>query len=575
MHHLRRPSSAVLFALVAVLAMTMGACDPSEPAAPDGGFADLVLRGGKIVTLDEAQPEVAALAARGGEVIALGTAEEIAPLIGESTRVIELGGALATPGFIEGHGHFLGVGQARMQLNLMGVESWDAVIRQVEAAVAEAEPGAWILGRGWHQEKWNAVPQPNVEGLPVHDALSAVSPDNPVVLEHASGHAVFANAKAMELAGVTADTAAPEGGEIVHDATGRPIGYFGETAAALVERSAPPTEAEQRRMVELASEECLSKGITSFQDAGSPVPVVNLLHAMAEEGALPLRLWVMLRDSNDHLRAALPAIKVTGAGGEHFTVGGIKHWIDGALGSHGAWLLEPYSDMPDSTGLNTTPIATIEESAGLAKEYDLQLCVHAIGDRANRETLDIFERALGGEALPSARRWRVEHAQHLNPADIPRFAELGVIASMQAVHCTSDGPWVPERLGDQRSEEGAYVWRSLMEAGARVTNGTDAPVEDVDPLPNFYAAATRRLADGSYFYPDQKMTREEALRAYTLNNAYAAFEEGRKGSLGLGKLADITVLSRDILTVPDDEILGAKVLYTIVGGKVAFERPSP
>ena len=551
------------------LAMLLGpltACGPATHVEP----ADLVLRGGKIVTLDEGQPQVAALAARGGEIVALGSDAEMEPMIGEDTHVVELEGALAIPGLIEGHGHFLSVGLARMQLNLMNTTSWEEIVSMVEAAVAKAEPGSWIEGRGWHQEKWTSPPQANLEGLPIHDSLSSISPNNPVVLRHASGHALFANGRAMELAGIAPSTQPPEGGEIVRDSHGEAIGYFRETAMALVARQGEPSEAELRRMVELAGEECLSKGITSFQDAGSSVEVVQLLQHMAAEGELPLRLWMMIRDSNPDIAAALPAIKVTGAGGERLSVGGIKHSIDGALGAHGAWLIAPYSDLSTSTGLNTTPIETIEESARIALEHGLQLCVHAIGDRANRETLDLFERNLAAQPNPTALRWRIEHAQHLNPTDIPRFAKLGVIASMQAVHCTSDGPWVPERLGDERSAEGAYLWRTLIDSGTVVTNGTDAPVEDVDPIPNFYAAVTRRMGNGELFYPEQRMTRQEALRAYTANNAYAVFEEDRKGTLSLGKLADVTVLSRDILTIPEEEILKTTVLYTIVGGEVAY-----
>ncbi len=560
--------------LVATLAVTLVAATACQPAAEveptEAEFADLVLRGGKIVTLEENQPQVSALAARGGEIVALGDDSAIERWIGEATRVIDLDGALAVPGLIEGHGHFLGVGLARMQLNLMATESWEEVVAMVEEAVAKTEPGSWIEGRGWHQEKWTRAPQPNLDGLPIHHSLSAVSSENPVVLRHASGHALFANARAMELAGLTPSTAAPEGGEIVRDAQGRAIGYFRETAMGLVGRQSEPSEAELYRMVELAGEECLSKGITSFQDAGSSVKAVRLLKRMAVEGKLPLRLWMMIRDSNANIAAALPSIKVAGIGDERLSVGGIKHSIDGALGAHGAWLLDPYSDLPTSTGLNTTPIETIEESARIALEHGLQLCVHAIGDRANRETLDLFERHFAAQPSSIPRRWRIEHAQHLSPDDIPRFAQLGVIASMQAVHCTSDGPWVPERLGDERSAEGAYLWRTLIDSGAVVTNGTDAPVEDVDPIANFHAAVTRQLSAGDPFYPEQRMTRHEALVSTTANNAYAVFEESRKGTLAVGKLADVTVLSRDILTIPDEEILDTTVLYTIVGGEVAY-----
>ncbi len=552
-----------LFSILLLVALT-GAC--GEPAPEP---ADLVLTGGKIITLDSDRPEAEALAAVGQRIVALGSADEIARYVGPETEVVELDGAIAVPGLIEGHGHFLGVGLARMQLDLRGAESWEQIVDQVASAVATAEPGQWIEGRGWHQEKWRTTPEPNVDGLPTHASLSAVSPDNPVVLRHASGHASFANAKAMELGGVTTGTPDPEGGTIVRGAGGEAIGVFRETAMGLVSRRTPFTEAERRRMAELAAEEALAKGITSFQDAGSSVNEVRLFRQLADEGALPLRLWVMIRDSNAAIREALPEIRRVGYADGYLTVRAIKHSIDGALGSHGAWLLEPYADLPSSTGLNTTPVSSIEESAAIALENDLQLCVHAIGDRANRETLDLFERAFEGRD-GAALRWRVEHAQHLHPDDIPRFAELGVVASMQAVHCTSDGPWVPVRLGDQRAADGAYVWRTLIDSGALVTNGTDAPVEDVDPLPSLYAAVSRRMANGETFYPAQVMTPREALASYTINNARAAFEEDEKGTLEVGKLADVTVLDRNLLEATPEEIAGAKVLWTIVGGEVRY-----
>jgi predicted amidohydrolase YtcJ len=281
----------------------------------------------------------------------------------------------------------------------------------------------------------------------------------------------------------------------------------------------------------------------------------------------------MVRDDNTRMAQKLPAYRMVGVGDDHLTIRAIKKTIDGALGSRGAWLLEPYADSPGSSGLNTTPVPEVREAARLAIENGFQMCVHAIGDRANRETLDIFEAAFKSHPDKKDLRWRVEHAQHLSPADIPRFGKLGVIASMQGIHCTSDAPFVIARLGQKRAEEGAYVWQKLMKSGAVVSNGTDAPVEDVDPIANYYATVTRRLKDGSVFFGDQRMSREEALRSYTLSAAYAAFEEGVKGSLEVGKLADVTVLSKDILTVPESEIPTARVVYTIVGGKVMFSVP--
>jgi hypothetical protein len=548
---------------------------PAQAVQP----ADLVITNGKVVTVVDGAPEAQAVASAGGRIVAVGTAAEIQKYVGPKTEVIDVKGQLVIPGFIEGHGHFSGVGTARLNLNLMDAKTWDEIVAMVAERVKTAKPGEWIYGRGWHQEKWDVKPSPDVEGFPVHDSLSKVSPNNPVLLTHASGHASFANAKAMELSGVTGKTPNPSGGDFLKDAQGNPTGLFRETASRLIrtgtgENPTPEERAARaRRILELASEEVISKGVTSFQDAGSSFADVDLMKEMVDAGKIHNRLWIMLRVNNKSLAANMAKYKMVDYGDGFLTVRGIKHSIDGALGPRGAWLLEPYSDQPDTTGHNTTPVPTIEETAKLALQHGYQLCVHAIGDRANKETLDIFERAFkstpgGGKAL----RWRVEHAQHLHPSDIPRFGQLGVIASMQGIHCTSDAPYVPARLGDKRAEEGAYVWQKLMTSGALVTNGTDAPVEDVDPIASYYATVSRKLKDGSVFYPDQKMNRMEALRSYTINTAYAAFEEKTKGTLEPGKYADMVVLTKDILTVPEEEIPSARVAYTIVGGKVRYRQ---
>jgi len=543
--------------------------------------ADLVLRYGKIVTMQSSAPEVEALAARGGKIVAIGTNQQIQSYIGPSTKIVNLRGRLAIPGFIEGHGHFMGLGASKMSLNLRDVKNWDQIVAMVAAAAHEAKPGAWILGRGWHQAKWDPPPSPNVQGFPLHDALSQVSPNNPVWLTHASGHAGFANAEAMRLAGIDKNTPNPPGGEILKDPQGNPTGLFNEQAQGLISRALaeyrahlPPTEiaSEARHQADLAARECLSKGITTFQDAGSPLPTVDLLKSMAEENKLGLRLWVMLRTSNAILAPNLRKYYTIGAADDHFTVRAIKRMMDGALGSRGAWMLQPYSDLPGSSGLATEDPSDIRKTAELAIADGYQLCVHAIGDRANREVLNIYEAVFKEHPEQKNLRWRIEHAQHLSAADIPRFAALGVIASMQGIHCTSDAPFVIQRLGPKRAEEGAYVWQKLMKSGAVVSNGTDTPVEDVDPIACFYASVSRKLKDGSVFFPDQRMSREEALRSYTVNNAYSAFEESSKGSLAPGKLADVTVLSKDILTIPEDEIPKAHVDYTIVGGKLLYQR---
>lgn len=543
--------------------------------------ADLVLRNGRVVTVEAKTPEGRAVAVRAGRIVAVGTDKEIGRYVGKATEVVDLQGGLAIPGFIESHGHFTGLGKSKAILDLTTARSWDDIVALAGEAAKQAKPGEWILGRGWHQEKWDRVPEPNVDGLPLHDALSRVTPDNPVYLTHASGHSALANAKAMELAGITAKIKNPEGGEVIRDRQGNPTGAFLETATGLVglalrgselKMTAAEREARERTEIALAAKECLARGVTTFHDAGASFETVDLYKKMAEAGELGVRLYVMLSAGSAELEAKGATYRMLGAADDHLTVRAIKRLIDGALGAHGAWLLEPYEDLPPSTGLNTEPLEELRRTAKYAVENDFQLGIHAIGDRANREVLNIYEEAFRAHPAKTGLRWRVEHAQHLSPVDIPRFGALGVIAAMQGIHCTSDGPWIPKRLGARRAEEGAYVWRKLMDSGAIISNGTDVPVEAVDPIACFYATVTRKEADGTPFFPDQRMTREEALRSYTINGAYAGFEEGIKGSLAPGKLADIAVLSKDILSCPEEEIRSAEVLYTIVGGRILYRK---
>ncbi len=541
--------------------------------------ADMILRNGRIVTVDEAIGEVQAIAIRGDRILAVGSNAQMDALANDSTMIVDLQGKLAIPGFIEGHGHFTSLGRAKMNLDLMAVRNWDEVIEMVAAAVEKATAGEWIVGRGWHQEKWDEAPHGAVEGFPTHHGVSAVSPDNPVFLSHASGHASFANKKAMDLAGISAATPDPPGGEILRDEQGQPIGVFRERASGLISRAQSVSGTREnatdltRRAIELATKECLSKGVTSFQDAGSSFGVIDTFAEMAESGELGIRLWVMIREPNARIRANIDRYKtLQRVGNNYLTVGGIKRSIDGALGSRGAWLLEPYADSAQSTGLATATIEDVTETAQIAIEHSLQLCVHAIGDRANREVLNIFEKTFAANPQKKDLRWRIEHAQHLHVDDIPRFGQLGVIASMQGIHCTSDAPWVLARLGYERASEGAYVWQKLMQSGALVTNGTDTPVEDVSPIASYYATVSRRLNDGAVFFADQRMSRIEALRSYTMNAAYAAFEDDLKGTLTPGKLADIVVLSQDILSIAQEKIPQTQVQMTIVGGKIAYRR---
>ena len=544
--------------------------------------ADTILFNGKFYSVDESVSTAEAIAIKGDRILKIGTTEEINKLIGDSTLTIDLQGHFAMPGFIEGHGHFSGLGKSLINLNFLKSKNWQEIVDMVAEKAKTLEPGEWIEGRGWHQEKWNTVLEHQINGYPYHDALSAVSPNNPVILYHASGHGLFANQKAMEIAGVNLETPDPSGGSIVRNNQGEAIGVFEERAMTII-RSAYQeylnTISDEKKYsvwikgVELAQKLCLENGVTSFQDAGSSFLEIERYQALAESGNLDIRLWVMLRHSYADMKGKLDGFPIINAGNHYFSCKAIKTEVDGALGAFGAWLLRAYNDKPNFVGQNTTSIEEVKNIASLAFENDLQLCVHAIGDRANREVLDAYE-YLFATSDQKDLRWRIEHAQHLDPADIPRFKKLGVIASMQGIHCTSDAPFVVKRLGEERSRLGAYPWRSLLDNGVIIANGTDAPVEDISAIECFYASVTRKRSDntGLEFFPEQRMTREEAIYSYTLGNAYAAFEENHKGSLIPGKLADIVVLSNDLITCSDEEILDTEILYTIVGGKIKYQK---
>lgn len=550
--------------------------------ANEDKIPDMVIKNGNIWTVDKANPKVEALAIKDGIVISLGTNAEIESLISETTEVLDADGAFVMPGFIEGHGHFSGLGKSLQNLNFLKSKSWEEIVAMVGERAAQSEPGEWIEGRGWHQEKWEESDIPLFDGYPAHYLLSDVSPDNPVVLFHASGHGLFANKKAMDMAGISKETTDPFGGRIVRDGNGEAIGMFEERAMGPVRgayneflSTLNEEELHQRWLdgITLAENECIHKGITSFQDAGSSFKEIAEYKKMAEAGELDLRLWAMLRHSSEQMKGKAMNARVIDAGNKFFTCRAIKTEVDGALGSYGAWLLEPYSDKPDFHGQNTTEISEVEAIADIALESNMQLCVHAIGDRANKEVLDIFERKLMAGENGKNLRWRVEHAQHVDPADIPRFKEMNIIAAMQGIHCTSDALFAENRLGTQRAKEGAYAWRSFLDAGVIISNGTDAPVEDVDPIESFYASVTRKRLDNGYeFFTEQSMTREEAVYSYTLGNAYAGFEEKDKGSLEKGKLADIVILSKDLINCTDEEIMDTEVLYTIIDGKVKYKK---
>ncbi len=548
-------------------------CDDHEKA-------DLVLRGGKIATVDQSFSIAEAVAVSHGKILYVGTDADVEPFVGDQTKVINLAGNLVIPGFVEGHGHFVSLGAALMNLDLTKARSWDEIVQLVATATENAEADQWIIGRGWHQEKWDSVPEPAVEGLPLHHALSDISPNHPVYLTHASGHAAFVNAKAMEMAGISKDSTNPAGGEIVRGIDGEPTGMLRETAQRLVSSalanhenalSEDQKQAKFARQVQLAGDDSLSKGVTSFHDAGSSFATIDKFKQLADKGQLPLRLYVMVRGQNNtQMDELLPSYRMIGYGNQFLTVRSIKRQVDGALGSHGAWLLEPYIDLTTSTGLVLEPVDDIQGTADIAIKHGFQVNTHAIGDRANREMLDVYEKTFKAHPDQQDLRWRIEHAQHVNPIDVPRFKELGVIASMQGVHCTSDGPWVPKRLGEPRTKETSYLWRSFWDSGAVVTNGTDVPVEDVNPIASYYASVSRKMSNGEVFHGEQRLTREEALMTYTINGAFSAFEEQSKGSIEVGKLADMVILSQDILTVEEYKLPETIVLQTILAGKVVY-----
>lgn len=543
--------------------------------------ADLVLTNAVVATMDESNPSAEAVAIKDGIILFVGSNDDAEAYIGDSTEVIDLEGKFVMPGFIESHAHFLGLGKSKQILDLREAKNWDEVIAMVAKACETSRPGDWVLGRGWHQEKFDPSPNPNVNGYPVHNELSKASRNNPVMLSHASGHAIFVNEYAMKLAGVSKSTIDPDGGTIVRDSVGNPIGVFEENAENLIAKhyeeffnNRKPEEIRQDyiNQIRLASEECLKKGITSFHDAGETFELIDIIKQQADSNKLSIRLNVMIGDTYDKMKEKLRNYMLVGYANNFLTVRSIKQYIDGALGSRGAWMIEPYSDLPTHSGSNVTPVETLKKISELAIANGFQMRIHAIGDRGNREVLNIYEAVFNKNPDKKDLRWCIEHAQHISAPDIPRFAKLGVVAAMQSVHCTSDATFVPERIGDDRAEEGAYVWKKLINSGAIICNGTDAPVEDVDPIKCFYSAVTRKLADGSVFYPEQKMTRIEALKSYTINGAYVSFEENLKGKLQTGMLGDITVLSNNLLTCSDDEILNTKVLYTIVNGKIEFKQ---
>ena len=528
---------------------------------------------GKIYTMDTAAPVAEAVSMEDGRFTAVGNRRDVLAMAGPDTRVIELGANVAYPGFIDAHLHVASIGSALKSVDLTGATGFPDIVERVRARAAQTPTGELVVGRGWHQSKWAQQPEVTVAGFPDHAALSAAVPEHPVLLEHANGHSVMINATAMDMLGIDADTQSPDGGVIVKDAAGQPTGVLHETATGLVAPLARYDLNTAMGFLQIAQDHILSLGITSAHDAGVSQMDLQAQRLAAEQGDLKLRLYSMV-DGTD--TAALDEWLARGhllaTDDARLTVRSIKIVSDGALGSRTAWLHQPYSDAPDTRGVSTYTMADLTALIDRTRGDNWQVNVHAIGDRANSEVLQVFSETL--ENSPD-HRFRIEHAQHLTATDPALFAELGVIASMQPIHLSSDRPWAIDRLGPARIEEGAYMWRKLLDLGVTVASGTDAPVEPVNPLANFYAAVTRKQLSGQPpegYESGQKMARQEALYAMTMGGAIAGFEETHKGSVTVGKYADLTILSRDILTAPENTLLATEVRSVVVGGEVVFQQ---
>ncbi len=548
------------------LIMSLAGCQSKKPAA------DVVLTNGVIHTVDEKNPSAQAVGIAGGRIAFVGTNDAAKTWMGDSTQVIDLGGKTVVPGFIDSHYHFQGVGQRAYNLNLDGCTSLDEFLFRLKNWAANVPAGEWIRGRGWMEEDWP------VKQFPTRAELDRVVPNLPVYLNRADGHMAVVNSKALEMAGITASTPNPPGGEILKDAKGNPNGLLVDKAMGLVTKHIPSSSPEMQEKFALkANEVALAYGLTTIHDAGSSWETVNLWKRLYDDGKMQVRIYEFVRGPGADVDTLLQNGAQIGLFDHHLTIRGIKISIDGALGSRGAALLENYAD-ENTRGLFLWQDDQVYPTIKAATEKGLQVAIHAIGDAANRKVLDLYERAFN--ELPAAQRkiaeprFRIEHAQIVDPTDIPRFKKLGVIPSMEASHAIGDLHFAVRRLGLNRLA-GAYAWRTFIEQGNYISGGSDAPVEEGNPMIEFYASVARRdttgfSADG--WHPELRMTRDEALKSLTIWGAMAAFEEDLKGSLTEGKLADLVVLDRDLMTAPENELFRTKVLMTMVGGKVVFQR---
>ncbi|HET7602194.1 MAG TPA: amidohydrolase [Gemmatimonadales bacterium] len=553
-----------------VLAPALLLCLTACASPPPGGDADLIVTAQRIYTADSTQPTVEAFAVRDGRFVYVGAHDSALAMQGPDTRVLDLGDAIVLPGLADAHAHLTDLGFYLQSVDLRGVDSYDEVVRRVAERARSVPAGRWISGYGWDQNRWPG------KRFPTSAKLDSAVPDHPVLLDRIDGHAVLANQAAMKAAGITPQVKDPDGGRVERLPGGAPSGVFVDNAMALVRPAVPaPTGDEIRSALAAAAHEVNRWGLVSIHDMGEPARNIEQIEALARDGKLPLRAYVMVADDSADLAQYFARGPQSGLYDGHLWVRGIKLYADGALGSRGAALLAPYADDPGNRGLLVSSEQHLEQRTEDALRHGFQVSTHAIGDRGNRNALDAYEAAL--KAVPTAdARLRVEHAQVLSPADIPRFASLGVIPSMQASHQTSDMRWAEDRLGPERVK-GAYAWRSLLETGVIIPNGTDFPVEQVNPFITFHSAVTRQDSTGypaGGWYPDQKMTREEALRSMTIWPAHAAFQDSIMGSITTGKYADFTVLSQDIMTAPADEILHTHVVATYLGGEAVYQAPA-
>ena len=534
-------------------------------------FADTLLVSGTIYTADDANSVVEAVVIEEGRFTFVGDLATAQSKAGVGYRHIALGAATGYPGFIESHGHLSSLGEAITNLDLNGVDSYQTIVGMVADAAAKASPGQVIKGRGWHQSKWSKEPSVTVDGFPTHRSLSEVSPNNPVFLGHANGHTALVNQAAMDALNLNYSTPTPDGGVIVKNGKGDPTGILHENAIDLAHSLTALSKESSKAAILAAQTHAFQWGITNFHDAGAGSTDIEAQLALDESKQLKLRIYTMISAQDealtDYWLARPPLIADDNS---RLTIRSFKAVMDGALGSRTAWLHQPYTDDPGTSGVQTFDESRLVEIMNRSNTHGWQINTHAIGDKANTVVLDAIDEA---SLTERDHRSRIEHSQHLLPSDIDRFSTLGVIASIQAIHMSSDRPWAIDRLGKERIESGAYLWRDLLNAGVHIANGTDVPVEPINPVANFYASVARKTLKGlpaEGYEIGQKLSRQETLKSMTLWNAYAAFEEAEVGSISVGKRADMTVTDQNLMTVDETMILATKPIMTIVGGEVVF-----